>query len=166
MLEIQKEKHYHNSVAEPLSLSFKADLDAIGKPSREVKVSLSIITILLAVILVLCKSYYFAGIIVLGVVAFLLEPPPKRKMVRLTQREIHLGEKRFSYHDFKSFWVSEGKKNILFLEPVGFYLLPVALVISGYDASEIKEFLSKHLPERAYDSERMIVFLERLFGIR
>lgn len=153
-------------MAEPLSLSFKADLDVIGKPSRKAKVSLSIATIIIAAILLLCKLYYFAGIVILGVVAFLLEPPPKRRMVRFTQKEVHLGEKRFTYENFKSFWISEGRKNILFLEPTGFYLLPITLVISGYEASEIKEFLSKHLPEKVYESERMIVFLERLFGIR
>ena len=126
--------------------------------------------LLLLAIAVLGTLVYFVTkdilatlVIVMGGAAFFLfaRQKPRTLSYSLSQTNITVGDKQYSYDDFKTFSiVQEGAIYSVFLEPIKRFLPPLSIYFPPEDGEKIFDALASHIPHQ----ERQIDPVERLMS--
>ncbi len=105
-----------------------------------------------------------ASVIIVGViVAFFVQRKPQQIPYELSGRGVQIGEKFYSYNQFKSFSIiRDGPlSNVSFL-PLKRFMPPISAYFDPKDEQQIVEIVGDHLPYEDRNPDRMDVISRRL----
>lgn len=104
-------------------------------------------------------------VVFMGGVAFLVlaRQKPRTLSYSLSNTGIQIGEKRYTYDDFRTFSiVQEGALFSVFLEPIKRFMPPISIYFAQEDGEKIFDILASHIPHQEHQPDAVDRFMSRI----
>ncbi|MBI4032659.1 hypothetical protein HY374_03070 [Candidatus Berkelbacteria bacterium] len=103
------------------------------------------------VLFYLDENYSAMVVVVLGAVVFIqhAQTKPEQMKYAVDEEGFHVGERRYTWSELKSFWISERPGfHHLYLETTARWLPVRTIHLANVEPGEVRLRLAQHLPER------------------
>lgn len=121
--------------------------------------------VLAAILYVLTKDKITTGIVILTAIAFgfFAARKPRQQVYAITRRGLQVGQKFYSFHDFKSFSTTEenGITSVVFM-PLKRFMPPLTIYVSQDVEDAVLDALGSYLPVEHHKADAVDSLLRRI----